>query len=265
LTVVSLLVSMLMLVVFKRTSNQTKLDRVKRQIHASLFEIRLWNDDFGAILRAQLDILRHNLGYLRLSMVPLLFLLPPLALVIAQLQFHYGYQPLAAGDRALVEVALAEGWEQGGRVPVSAAGKPQVQLQVPAGVSLETPAVWVPSERTLTWRLRVDEPGNHMLRVAAGDVTVDKMLTDDGKRVVRRSPLRPGRSFLDKLLYPAEPAVPADSPFDSIAVDLREAEVAVAGGWSVGNTLGMPGWMTIFFVLSVVFAFALRKPFGVTI
>jgi hypothetical protein len=88
LTVVSLLVSMLMLVVFKRTSNQTKLDRVKRQIHASLFEIRLWNDDFGAILRAQLDILRHNLGYLRLSMVPLLFLLPPLALVIAQLQFH---------------------------------------------------------------------------------------------------------------------------------------------------------------------------------
>ena len=265
LVVVSLVTSIFMLLIFKRTSNQKAVERTKRQIHAGLFEIRLFNDDFRAIVRAQWDILRHNLGYLKLSLVPMLFILPPLVLVIAQLQFHYGYAPLSAGDRAIFEVELAEGWEQGGAVPVSEkSGKPLVELQVPAGVAIETPAVWSPSERTLSWRLRVDQPGDHTVQVAIGDRTYEKMFTDDGGRVVRRSPLRPGDSLLDKLLYPAEPALPGDSPVASIALDLREAAVPV-GDWEVGNVAGMPGWMAIFFVLSIVFAFALRKPFGVEI
>jgi hypothetical protein len=266
LVVVSLLTAIAMLLVFKKTSNQTAVERVKRQIHAGLFEIRLFNDDFGAILRAQRDILRHNLSYLRLSLVPMLFMLPPLVLVIAQLQFHYGYAPLAAGDRVLVEVELAEGWESTGAVPTSQpSGKPQVALRAPAGVVVETPAVWVPSERTLSWRVRVDQPGDHDLQVVVGERTFDKMLTDDGGRIVRRSPLRPGASLLDKLLYPAEPALPGDSPVASIAIDLRAGEIPLGGSWSLGTLAGIPAWMTIFFVLSLVFAFALRKPFGVQI
>ncbi len=264
LAVVSLLAAIGMLLVFKKTSNQEAVERVKRQIHAGLFEIRLFNDDFRAIVRAQGAILRHNLRYVQLSLVPMLFMLPPLMLVVAQLQFHYGYAALGRGDRALVEVVLAEGWD-GGAVPASDKGKPQVKLEVPAGVVVETPSVWQPAERTLTWRIRVDEPGNHALRVVAGDQAFDKMLTDDGSRVVRRSPLRPGTSFVDKLLYPAEPALPGGAAVDSVAVTLAEGEIDLPGGWTVGTLAGVPAWMTIFFVLSLVFAFALRKPFGVQI
>ena len=53
-----------MLLVFKKTSNQAKLEAVKRQIHACLFEIRMFSDDLPAILRAQREILRHNLRYI---------------------------------------------------------------------------------------------------------------------------------------------------------------------------------------------------------
>ncbi len=81
LVVVSLLTAIAMLVIFKRTSNQDGIAAVKRRIHASLFEIRLFNDDLGAIMRAQMEILRHNLTYLRLSAVPMLWTLPPLILV----------------------------------------------------------------------------------------------------------------------------------------------------------------------------------------
>ena len=70
LLVVSLVAAVCMLLVFKKTSNQKKLEAVKRQIHACLFEIRLFNDDLPAILRSQMEILRHNLNYLRLSAVP---------------------------------------------------------------------------------------------------------------------------------------------------------------------------------------------------
>ena len=92
ITVVSLVTAIGLLIVFKHTSNQKALEDVKRHIHAGLFEIRLFNDDFRAIMRAQGDILRHNLRYMRYSMVPMVWTLPPLVLIIAQLQFHYGYE-----------------------------------------------------------------------------------------------------------------------------------------------------------------------------
>ena len=98
-----------MLLVFKATSNQPKLEAVKRQIHACLFEIRLFRDDVPAILRAQAEILRHNLNYLFLSLVPMLWMLVPLLLVIAQLQFHYGYRGLRPGEDFLVKVRLKDG------------------------------------------------------------------------------------------------------------------------------------------------------------
>ena len=94
LALVSLVTAIVMLLVVRGTSNQRALDDVKRQIHAALFEIRLFNDDLRAIFRAQGDMLRHNATYLRLSLVPMLWMIVPLALVMAQLQFHYGYQGL---------------------------------------------------------------------------------------------------------------------------------------------------------------------------
>jgi uncharacterized membrane protein (DUF106 family) len=81
LTVVSVLTGIAMLLVFRATSNQHGIVAAKRRISASVFEIRLFNDDPRAILRAQLDIFRHTLGYLRLTMVPVLWIIVPLVLV----------------------------------------------------------------------------------------------------------------------------------------------------------------------------------------
>ena len=44
--------------------------------------------------------------------------------------------------------------------------------------------------------------------------------------VVRRSPFRV-RSFVNELIYPAEPALPGDGPFESITVFYPEADVKV--------------------------------------
>ena len=99
LAIVSLATAIAMLLIFRRTSDQRRLAAVKRQIHAALFEIRLFNDDLRAIFRAQGEILRHNLTYLRLSVVPMLWMIVPLVLGIAQRQVHYGYGGLTPGER----------------------------------------------------------------------------------------------------------------------------------------------------------------------
>ena len=109
LSVVSLLAAIGMLLVFRATSNQPAIADVKRRIHAGIFEIRLFNDDLRAMFAAQLDILRHNLTYVRLSLAPMLWMFVPLLLLIAQLQFYYGYDGFVPGQSAVVKVRLKQG------------------------------------------------------------------------------------------------------------------------------------------------------------
>ncbi len=249
IALVSLLVSILMLLVFKRTSNQAALALTKRRIHAGIFEIRLFNDDLPAILRAQNAILRTNLSYLRLTLWPMLFILPPLALVMAQLQFHYGYEGLRPGERALLEVDLA---------PEAAGGaRPQARLDLPPGLRAETEAVWIKAQSQLLWRLVAERDGDYELGLSIdGGPRIGKSVRVTPK-AVRLSPQRVDAGFLSQLLYPAEPPLPASSPVRAVRLSYPEREVSLLG-------YGMY-WMIPFFVLSIVFAFALRGPFKVTI
>jgi uncharacterized membrane protein (DUF106 family) len=248
LTFVSLLTAVLLLLVFKKTSNQKALEAVKRQIHACIFEIRLFNDDFRSIFRAQLEILRHNLTYLRYSMAPMLWTLPPLVLLIAQLQFHYGYESLRVGRPAIVKATLREAEES---------TKPAIRLEASAdGVEIMEPPVWIPSLREMAWRIEPHRAGDYQLRLQNGTESVEKSVrvAEASDLVVRRSPLRV-RGFVDELLYPAEPPL-AEGPFAQVAVTYPEAEVDVFG-FEIH-------WMIVYFILSMLFAFALRGPFKVT-
>jgi uncharacterized membrane protein (DUF106 family) len=254
LAVVSLATAIVMLVVFRRTSNQAKLAAVKRSIHAGLFEIRLFNDDLRAVLRAQMEILRHNATYLRLSMVPMLWVIVPLVLVVAQLQFHYGYAPIRPGQQVLVKAALRDGMA----VPSGShdKGGELASLEAPAPIRVETPAVYLPAAREIVWRIAPEADGDYELRVHVDGETVTKTLVvADG--VARRSPIRPAASFTDQLLYPSEPPLPPGSALSSLTVAYQDGNVDVFG-WQVH-------WMIVYFALSIGFAFALRKPFGVVL
>jgi hypothetical protein len=250
LTVVSLVTAVFMLVVFKHTSNQAALEAVKRRIHACLFEIRLFNDDLRAIFRAQNEILRHNLTYLRLSLAPMVWILPPLVLVMAQLQFHYGYEGLRPGERTLLEVDLRPG-------AVAPGDRPRAVLEVPPGLRAETDAVWIPAESQLAWRLAAERDGDFELGLSVdGAPRVTKTVRVTA-RTVRLSPERVDHAFLSQLLYPAEAPLPSAGPVRAIRLGYPDRDVSVLG-------FGLY-WMIPFFALSIVFAFALRGVFKVTI
>ena len=260
-TLVALVSGIFALLVYRWTSNQEALAAVKRRLFANLLEVRLFNDDLRAVLAAQLRLLRENLTYLRLNLVPLLWMIVPFMLVIAQLQFHYGYEGLEVGDRTLLTVDLtAPGSEPA--VDGEAAPRPGVALETPPGVAVETPAVWVPSLRQVVWRLRALEPGEHDLVVRTGGGEFTKSLfveaPEGGARWVRRSPTRRRAAILDQLLYPAEPSLPRGGPVKRIDVQYRTASISFFGLFDVH-------WLIAFLVLSIALAFALRNRFGVTL
>ena len=188
-----------------------------------------------------------NLNYLRLSLVPMLWMLPPLFLVVAQLQFHYGYRGLEPGETVLVKVELADTWD---------GGRPELTLDAPDGLQVLSPPVWIPSLKEMDWRLIPEREGNYELALELDGESYGKTVrvTDD---VVRRSPARTEARFLDQLLYPAEAPLERNGPIKSITVGYPEAEI---------NLLGLElHWIIWFFVLSLAAGFALRNRLGVTI
>ena len=245
LAVVALFAAVGMLLVFRATSNQRAIADVKRRIHAGVFEIRLFNDDPRLMARAQLDVLRHNLTYIRLSLVPLAWMLVPLVLLIAQLQFYYGYDGFRPGQTAVVKVRLKEG----------AGAAPAISIEAP-GLDVQTPAVWIPSEREAAWRIAAGRSGDYQLTVLLnGRPTTKQVRVTD--RVGWRAPERLEAGLLNEVLYPAEPPIEADVPIEAITVRYPEREVSLLGF--------RVHWMIAFFILSLVFAFALKSRFGVVI
>jgi hypothetical protein len=244
LAVVSLATAVAILLVIRLASNQPALAAIKRQIHADLFEIRLFNDDLRAMLRAEVQILRHNATYVRLSLVPTLWVLVPAALTAAQLQAYYGYAAVDVGHPVLVTAQFK-------------AGRPlAATLHAPAGLRVETAAIAFPALDQVVWRIVGTAPGDYELRIRIADDDYAKTIhVSDG--LARRSPARLAPRLLDEVAYPSEAPLPDDAFISMIRVDYQERGIQV---------FGRPfHWMVIYVILSIVFAVVLRRPLRVTI
>jgi len=102
--------------------------------------------------------------------------------------------------------------------------------------------------------MSAEKAGDYDLTVKLGeDSFVKSVQVSEG--FVSRSPLRAVPGFVDQLLYPAEKPLPKGASVRAIELTYPEDP----------TFLFMPRWMWIFFVLTIVFAFALRKPMKVTI
>ena len=246
----SIPVSVFALWVFKLTSNQDQITAVKDKIYACLFEIRLFNDDIRAIFRAQWEILGHVLKYQLLALKPMIWILPPVVLIMVHLHAFYGFQALEPGQRAVLTATVAgEG-----------TARPDLGLEVPEGVLLETPGVWAPDLHQMAWRIKAERMGDFELDLVNDGHSVSKKLrvTD---RTVRLSPERHEPGFLEQLEWPSEPPIPKDSGITAITLGYPEARLDFLG-FSMDSQWA---WMILFFVLTMVIALALKKPMGVEI
>jgi hypothetical protein len=245
LTVFSILTGILMLWIFGKVSNQDAVRVIRDRIRGNLIGVRLFGDDIGLLFRLVGRLLRDNVVYLKYAVVPLLVMIIPVLLVLVQLNLRFGARPAAPGEPLVVKVTLRD----------ASALDEGVDLEVPAGVALETPGVRIPALGEVAWRIRPQEPGRHRLVVRVGETSVDKELRVGGGWGPT-STRRTGAGFFDELLYPGEPPI-RSAAVESIDIGYRPLELRLFS-WPVD-------WLVFFFLLSIAAGFAFRRVLGVEI
>ena len=245
---ISLLTGLLMLSVFRLTSNQAGIREVKGKIKAHLLEMRLFQDNLRVTLGSQRQILAANLRYLGYSAKPLLVMIVPLVLILVQLNFWFGYEPLAVGEAAIVKVRLA-----GQASPLQT----ELQIQASPSIRVETPALRLEAEKETDWRIRPQSAGTARLTISAPGLSFEKDVLAGAAPLSRLTPRRVEGRFPDELLYPGERALPAGGPVKSIEVVYPPRRLAILG-------LRLH-WLVAYFGLSIVLGFALKRPFKVEI
>jgi hypothetical protein len=239
------LMGLLAMAVYKAVSNQKALARVKSQISMRLLEIRLFSHDIAQVLRSTGMIVLKNFVYLGNHMLPMVVMLLPFVVILAQLVANYAYDPAPAGAVELLHVQLD---------PDAGVAAREATLALPDGVVLDAPSVST-ADYQVFWRLRAERPGDHVLRMSIGGATYEKRWAVGGD--ARKVPLRRLRG-LEAILYPGEPALPADGPV--VAMELGTHPHAL--GPLPAGELGIVLWT---FAFSLVAGFAVKGVFGVTL
>jgi len=248
MTALSLLTALLMLLVYRLTSNQQRIRAVKDKIIAHLLEMRLYKDSLRITFRAQGNILWYNLKYLGHSARPMLVMIVPLVLAIIHIDQWFGYESLNPGEAAIVKVRLKEGYQPSHEI---------VSVEPSPGFSIETSALRIDKEGEVDWRLRAAEPGSWDLIVMVNNQAVAKRIVVGDRSLSRISPAKVARNWIDQLLNPGEAAISETSAVKMIEIGYPARRMAVFG-WRLH-------WLIVYLVLSVVFGFALKGWFRVEI
>ena len=250
LVLLSLVSTVLLLAVFKRLSNQEKIKRHKNKIFGNFLEIAIYRDQFRRSLSCQANILKHNLLYLGAIGTPLLVLMVPMLLVCLQLDYRLGHQILRPGDSFIIEAQM-----EGGAAVGTSDLMDGISIQTSETISLDSPALRIPSSGQVFWQARVSAAGvPNFISISlpgASDSVVRKEVAVN-RLVSRFSPEKRKMQTLGDILSSGEDPLPASSPIRAVRVAYPPAEYPFFQ-WQFSP-------IVYYFVLTIIFGL-LIKPF----
>ncbi len=241
LTILSAVIGVLMLFIWRYTSNQAAIADVRRKIAANLLATRLFKDNVAVSFRAQRQIVWQALRLLAHSIRPTIIMAVPFILVMVQIGLRYEHRPALVGQPVRVTATLKPGHAPDGEGD---------RLSLPDGLSRDrNDPCRAEALRTVDWRITPQRAGVFMLEFGVGQDAI-RMPIWSGDRLERLSRQR-GGSFWDRLLYSAEPAIPERSIFESITIHYPNRKTPIFG-------MNIH-WLVTLLVLSIFFAL-LFKP-----
>jgi hypothetical protein len=246
---ISVVIGLLMVIVFRYTSDQKAIHVAKDHLKAHLLALRLFQDQIPVVIRSYGRILLATGRYLRLAFMPILFVSVPLILLLAQIDRFLGSIPFETGHPFLVSARVT-----------SAEVLSDTTLELPEGLVTTAPSVHVPAENEVVWRVVAEREGSFVVNILTSAQTSVQTSTKRivvGSGIPRLSAIRLRGQLWKRLLYSAEPALPASNLVQTIEVRYPSRDIAFAGmEWN---------WIWLFFLLSLAAGFLFKSILGIEI
>jgi hypothetical protein len=242
---ISIVIGLLMVIVFRYTSDQKAIGRAKDRLKANLLAVRLFQDQLPVVMRAYGRILRGTGSYLKLAFTPFLIAILPITFLIVQLDRYFGWMPLLPAQTFLVEARVED--------PVVAS---EVELQLPPELSSSAPTVHIPSDKEVVWRVVAQREGKYDIHIAAAGQTASKQVVVS-PGLARVSPIRLQGKFWERIFSSGESSLAENSPVQSIAITYPPRIINFA--WMEWN------WIVLFFVVSLIAGFIFKSVLGIQV
>ncbi len=257
IAVISLLSAVLFLFIFKKSSNQEKIRMHKKRVMGNILEMVIYKDQIWVMARSITRILGHNMLYFLYTLPPLAIIVLPLALISMQINNRCGYRSFQPGESFIFRAELD---------PKAVAVSHEEFLSKLAcetgnRTRLDTLPLRIPEEGTIEWRVRVREdasPGIETLRILVSDKSqvAERRVALGGAPSIS-SPEKVKWAWSKGLIHNAEGFLPRQSPFRTISVKYERAVYPFL--------LWETDALVVYFILTMVFALALKPFFKVAI
>ena len=234
--IISVVVGVLALVIYKYTSNQKALGNVWDSIKAHLLGLILFKDSISVTLKLQVKLFINSLSLLYYSLKPMAFMIIPISLILAQLGQWYQARPLLPDEECIVTAQV---------VPDSLN---DISLTVPEGVQISAGPVVAPDTNEINWKVKADREGSFDLAFNIGTDKVSKTVIA-GQGFQQLGFAKSAGDWGEVFMNPSEKPLPADSPVKAITIDYPDRH---------SKTAGTDWWLGYFFVVSLIAALIVK-------
>ncbi len=232
-----------MALIFKATTNPSRIRAAKARFRSYIYEMRIYQDSLRAVFVAFFQSLWSNALYVRSILPPLLLLAIPMILIITQLDERYGASHLPVGETTVLTVRLA-----GDAAP----NETDAAITCGNGAKVDAGPVRISGANEISWRVRIEEAGTHeaVLSIGGFEYTV-RLVAESAYWMIGRTR---GAKALEPFLHPGMPPIPDGSRAEYVHVDYPCASYSLLH-WRVH-------WLVIFLFYTVVGAAAIKLAIG---
>lgn len=248
----SVLVSLIVLYVFRWISSPGKIKDAKNKIKSNILAIRLYKDFWKVITGSFFKSLFYTMKYFLLNFGPVLILLPFIFPIFVQMDIRYGMRPFHPNEVFSVKARFDANVYD---LDITLLDNDHfIPVMKPVFINAYRDEDRTQPIRQVNWKLKALKTGQTDIRIRVNDQTIAKNLViGDHQGALSNRKFR--RSSIDHFIYPAERCFRASDHVESVILRYPHKNVSLLG-------IGIH-WLVIHLVLVVVIVLGLRKRFGV--
>lgn len=221
--IVSFLISLIVTVLYKYTTDQNLMKRLKEEMKEFQKEIKELRQDPQKAMEVQKRAMQTNAKYMMQSMKSTLYSILPIIIIFSWMTANFAYNPILPEQEFTVSIFFEKGFNG------------EVELSVPKGIMMQGDAKKDISEDAAKWVLSGEE-GEYLLEFVY-----------DGKKQTKEI-------LISKNRYKEPVKEIGDGIAKSIEVEHKEKKVLnlYIFGWKLG-------WLGTYIIFSIIFSILIRR------